>query len=88
MLTRKISDMLNLKSQETPQPIKRSSNMLSPSDEENNSKKQVTKQKTGKAGVDPRNQQHEERTYLQLILHESLKDTVNERVMKLGSSYH
>ena len=85
MLTPKISDIFNPKSQETPQSIKRSSSMLSPAEDENNAKKQVTEQSMGKASIGTHSQIHEDRSDLQLILHEfkSLKNTVDDRVTRL-----
>ena len=59
--------------------------MLSPTEEENSTKKQVTE----KATADAANQNQDGRTDLQLILHEfkSLKDTVDDRVTRLEAAF-
>ena len=78
--TPKISDIFSAKTNDTPQSNKRTSSMLSPVEGESNAKKQPP----AKEG----NVQTENRTDLQLILHEfkSLKDTVDSRVLRLEAA--
>ena len=78
--TPKISDIFSAKTIDTPQSIKRISSTLSPVEGESNAKKQPP--------VKEGTVQTENRTDLQLILHEfkSLKETVDSRVSRLEAA--
>ena len=78
--TPKISDIFSTINDDTPQSNKRTSSTLSPAEGESTAKKQPPAKEE--------KEQMENRTDLQLILHEfkSLKDTVDSRVLRLESA--